>query len=74
MLACGHTREAFGDPLCVHLRQGKPWLSYVIWYVGPGLSQERLCQPCAEQRDAGAQVDAGRVCEEMLRSRDERGR
>jgi len=66
MLACGHSREAFGDPVCVHLRQGEPWVSYVMSYLGPGLSLERLCLPCVEQREKGAAVDAERVCEECF--------
>jgi hypothetical protein len=47
MLACGHDREPFGAPMCVHLRICRePWLSYVRWYTGSGMGTEFLCNSC----------------------------
>src|SRR5215471_8740095 len=67
MLECGHDRAPFGDPLCIHLRQGQPWVSYVKWYTGSALDVERLCLLCVEDREQGAgEGSARRVCEECF--------
>src|SRR6185295_8716931 len=67
MLACGCDGKQFGDPVCIHLRQGQPWLPYVKWYTGTALDLERLCLPCVEERERGTGGgNAGPVCEECF--------
>lgn len=60
---CGHDAARFGPPLCTHLRTCRQrWLRYVKRYVGSGLDLELVCEPCADQRDAGAAPATGCVC------------
>lgn len=67
MLSCGHEKAQFGAPLCSHLRTCRqPWLEYVKWYKGSGLTTEFICVACAEAREKGLPVEAEYVCEECF--------
>src|SRR5258707_10482924 len=67
MLSCGHERTPYGTPLCPHLRACRqPWLSYVKWYIGSGLSAELICVPCAEAREKELSVEVQSVCQECF--------
>jgi hypothetical protein len=75
MLACGHERPPFGDPVCPHLRACRePWLSYVKWYTGSGMDVELLCETCTREREEGHRILLERVCEEcFFRVKDDVG-
>lgn len=67
MLECGHVRERFGDPVCTHLRNcRKPWISYVTWYTGSGMTRELLCQTCVQERESGLSTTTCIVCQECF--------
>ena len=67
MLSCEHEKEPFGEPLCSHLRTCKqPWIKFVKWYVGSGLTQELICVPCADAREKGLSTEAAVVCQECF--------
>lgn len=67
MLSCGHEKTQFGVPLCSHLQACRePWLNYVKWYTGSGLTTEFICVSCAEAREKGLTVAAGPVCQECF--------
>jgi hypothetical protein len=67
MLACGHDREPFGAPICVHLRVCRePWLGYVRWFTGSGTDTELLCNSCTEQRQNGRTIATEVVCRECF--------
>lgn len=67
MLACGHDREPFGAPMCVHLRVCRePWISYLKWYTGAGKDTELLCKACVEERQNGRQITTAVVCQECF--------
>lgn len=68
MISCGHDKPAYGAPLCVHMRTCRqPWLKYVKWYTGQGLTTEFICVPCAEAREKGQSVEVEPVCKECFR-------
>ena len=67
MLACGHDREPFSAPICVHLRVCRePWLDYLRWYTGTGMDSELLCNSCVGERESGHPVTTEVVCQECL--------
>jgi hypothetical protein len=67
MLACGHEREPFGAPLCVHLRVCRePWLSYFRWYTGLGMGTELLCNSCVDERQNCRSAPTEGVCQECF--------
>jgi hypothetical protein len=67
MLACGHDREPFSAPMCVHLRVCRePWLSYLKWYTGSGMAIELLCNSCAAKRENGQSITTEVVCQECF--------
>ena len=67
MLSCGHDTTAYGAPLCVHMRTcRKPWLEYVKWYTGQGLTTQLICVACAEMLEKGQSVEVEPVCEECF--------
>src|SRR5437868_5724345 len=67
MLVCGHDREPFGAPICMHLRVCRePWLGYVRWYTGSGLDAEFLCHSCADERQNGRPITTAVVCQECF--------
>lgn len=65
MIACGHEKTPFGEPLCTHIRNCRsPWLKSIKWLIGDGLKTEIVCVPCADGRENGLPVDVEPVCEE----------
>ena len=67
MLSCGHDREPYGSPLCVHLRVPGFDAGYCMnWYTGSGLNSEILCPVCAAKRKEGARPPVAQVCEECF--------
>jgi hypothetical protein len=67
MLACGHDRTVFGPPFCAHMRAFRqPWLNYVKWYTGRGLSTELICVPCAEAREQGRVPLRSNLCAKIV--------
>lgn len=68
MLACGHEKEPFGSPVCLHLRTSRePWINYVKWYTGVGMETELLCSSCADQRESGGAITADAVCHDCFK-------
>jgi hypothetical protein len=67
MLACGHDRDPFGEPMCLHFRACRePSLSYFRWYTGAGMCTEFLCSSCVNERQSGRPVVTVVVCRECL--------
>jgi len=65
LIACGHEKTPFGDPLCTHIRNCRTrWFKSVRWLIGDGLKTEIVCVPCADDREKGRQVNVEPVCEE----------
>jgi hypothetical protein len=65
MIACGHEKTPFGEPLCAHIRDGRTrWIKAVKWFIGDDLKTEIICVPCADDRENGLPVEAEPVCEE----------
>jgi len=65
MIACGHEKAPFGEPLCIHIRNCRtPWIKSINWLIGNGLKMEIVCVPCADDRENGRPVDVEPVCED----------